>query len=382
MIYFDNSATTPIYPQALDTYIKVSQRIIGNPSSLHDLGNQANRLLEQARKQIADLIQVKSNEVYFTSGGTEGDNWVLKGTALEKKSFGRHIIISNIEHPAVYETARQLSENGFELSIAPVDERGFVKVDELAKLIRKDTILVSVMAVNNEIGSIQPIQAISDCLAAYPTIHFHVDAVQAIGKVSLEQWLTPRVDFATFSAHKFHGPRGVGFIYWKHGRKLAPLLNGGGQESDQRSSTENVAGIVSMAKALRLFTDKKAEKPEHTATIRRYLIEALQEYPNVTVFSKETADFAPHILCFALKGIRGEVLVHALEEKQIYTSTTSACSSRKKMASSTLHAMKVPDTLATSAIRVSLDESNTIAEAEQFMIIFNQLYKKFLVLNG
>ncbi|MGX7264923.1 cysteine desulfurase family protein [Enterococcus crotali] len=382
MIYFDNSATTPIYPQALDTYIKVSQRIIGNPSSLHDLGNQANRLLEQARKQIADLIQVKSNEVYFTSGGTEGDNWVLKGTALEKKSFGRHIIISNIEHPAVYETARQLSENGFELSIAPVDERGFVKVDELAKLIRKDTILVSVMAVNNEIGSIQPIQAISDCLAAYPTIHFHVDAVQAIGKVSLEQWLTPRVDFATFSAHKFHGPRGVGFIYWKHGRKLAPLLNGGGQESDQRSSTENVAGIVSMAKALRLFTDKKAEKPEHTATIRRYLIEALQEYPNVTVFSKETVDFAPHILCFALKGIRGEVLVHALEEKQIYTSTTSACSSRKKMASSTLHAMKVPDTLATSAIRVSLDESNTIAEAEQFMIIFNQLYKKFLVLNG
>lgn len=382
MIYFDNSATTPIYPQALDTYIKVSQRIIGNPSSLHDLGNQANRLLEQARKQIADLIQVKSNEIYFTSGGTEGDNWVLKGTALEKKSFGRHIIISNIEHPAVSETARQLSENGFELSIAPVDERGFVKVDELAKLIRKDTILVSVMAVNNEIGSIQPIQAISDCLAAYPTIHFHVDAVQAIGKVSLEQWLTPRVDFATFSAHKFHGPRGVGFIYWKHGRKLAPLLNGGGQESDQRSSTENVAGIVSMAKALRLFTDKKAEKPEHTATIRRYLIEALQEYPNVTVFSKETADFAPHILCFALKGIRGEVLVHALEEKQIYTSTTSACSSRKKMASSTLHAMKVPDTLATSAIRVSLDESNTIAEAEQFMIIFNQLYKKFLVLNG
>ncbi|MGX7150877.1 cysteine desulfurase family protein [Enterococcus ureasiticus] len=382
MIYFDNSATTPIYPQALDTYIKVSQRIIGNPSSLHDLGNQANRLLEQARKQIADLIQVKPSEIFFTSGGTEGDNWVLKGTALEKKSFGRHIIISNIEHPAVSETARQLAENGFELSIAPVDERGFVIVDELAKLIRKDTILVSIMAVNNEIGSIQPIQAISDCLANYPTIHFHVDAVQAISKVSQEQWLTPRVDFATFSAHKFHGPRGVGFIYWKHGRKLAPLLTGGGQENDQRSGTENVAGIVSMAKALRLYTDKKTEKPDHTSTIRRYLIEALQEYSNVTVFSKETADFAPHILCFALKGIRGEVLVHALEEKQIYTSTTSACSSRKKMASSTLHAMKVPDSLATSAIRVSLDESNTIAEAEQFMIIFNQLYKKFLVLNG
>ncbi|MEI5993416.1 cysteine desulfurase family protein [Candidatus Enterococcus mansonii] len=382
MIYFDNSATTPIYPQALDTYIKTSQRIFGNPSSLHGLGSQASRLLEQARKQIADLMQVKSSEIYFTSGGTEGDNWVIKGTAMEKKAFGRHIIISDIEHPAVSETASQLAENGFDISIAPVDEEGFVKVDELAKLIRKDTILVSVMAVNNEIGSIQPIQEISDYLQAYPTIHFHVDAVQAVGKVSQEQWLTPRVDFATFSAHKFHGPRGVGFIYWKHGRKLAPLLNGGGQENNLRSGTENVAGIVSMAKALRLYVDKKAEKPEHTATIRRYLIEALQEYSMVTIFSKENADFAPHILCFALKGVRGEVLVHALEEKQIYTSTTSACSSRKKISSSTLYAMKVPDSLATSAIRVSLDESNTIAEVEQFMIIFNQLYKKFSVLRG
>lgn len=382
MIYFDNSATTPIYPQALDTYLKVSQRIIGNPSSLHDLGNQAKRLLEQARKQIADLIQVESKEIYFTSGGTEGNNWILKGTALEKKSFGRHIIISSIEHPAVSETASQLAENGFDLSIVPVDESGFVKVDELAKLIRKDTILVSIMAVNNEIGSIQPIEAISECLAEYPTIHFHVDAVQAIGKVDQEQWLTPRVDFATFSAHKLHGPRGVGFIYWKQGRKLKPLLNGGGQENNQRSGTENVAGIVSMAKALRLYLENKADKPEYTARIRRYLIEALQEYTNVTIFSKESTDFAPHILCFALKGIRGEVLVHALEEKQIYTSTTSACSSRKKLASSTLHAMRVPDSLATSAIRVSLDNGNTIAEAEQFMVIFNQLYKKFSILRG
>lgn len=382
MIYFDNSATTPIYPQALDTYVKTSQRIIGNPSSLHDLGTQANRLLEQARKQLAELIQVDTHEIYFTSGGTEGDNWVLKGTAIEKKNFGRHIIISGIEHPAVSESANQLAENGFEISVAPVDERGFVKVDELAKLIRKDTILVSVMAVNNEIGSIQPIQEISECLEQYPTIHFHVDAVQAIGKVKKEKWLTPRVDFATFSAHKFHGPRGVGFIYWKHGRKLAPLLNGGGQEKNQRSTTENVAGVVSMAKALRLYIDRKNEKPEHTAIIRRYLIEALQEYTNVRIFSKETDDFAPQILCFALKDIRGEVLVHALEEKQIYTSTTSACSSRKKLASSTLHAMKVPDSLATSAIRVSLDESNTMAEAEQFMIIFNQLYKKFSIIRS
>ena len=382
MIYFDNSATTPIYPQALDAYVKTSQRIFGNPSSLYSLGIQAERLVEQAREQIASLIQADHSEIYFTSGGTEGDNWVLKGTALEKKQFGRHMIISAIEHPAVVETARQLAENGIEVSIAPVDERGFVNVAALQKMLRKDTILVSVMAVNNEIGSIQPIKEISACLKDYPTIHFHVDAVQAIGKVSLEEWLTPRVDFATFSAHKFHGPRGAGFIYWKQGRKLAPLLTGGGQENNQRSGTENVAGIVAMAKALRLANDKKIEKPTHTATIRRYLIEALQGYPQVTIFSEAGADFAPHILCFALSGIRGEVLVHAFEEKQIYTSTTSACSSRKKLASSTLHAMNVPNSLATSAIRISLDESNTMAEAEQFMIVFHQLYKKFSLIRS
>ncbi len=165
---------------------------------------------------------------------------VLKGTALEKRVFGNHIIISAVEHPAVTETAMQLAQLGFELSYAPVDENGMVKIEELKALIRKETILVSVMAVNNEVGAIQPIQAISDLLAAYPAIHFHVDAVQAIGKVPTEQWLTSRVDFATFSAHKFHGPRGIGFVYWKHGRKLAPLVTGGGQEANQRSGTENL----------------------------------------------------------------------------------------------------------------------------------------------
>lgn len=380
MIYFDNSATTPIYSQALDAYIKTSQRIIGNPSSLNDLGNQSNRLLQQSRKQIAELINVGQEEVFFTSGGTEGDNWVLKGTALAKKAFGRHIIISSIEHPAVAESAKQLAKNGFEVSIVPVDKHGLVCVSELAKLVRKDTVLVSIMAVNNEVGSIQPIQEISQILENYPKIHFHVDAVQAIGKISIEKWLTPRVDFATFSAHKFHGPKGVGFIYWKQGRKLLPLLNGGGQENNQRSGTENVAGIVAMAKALRLYLNKIAEKPNHTAIIRRYLLQALKEYKNVTLFSEPTIDFAPHILCFGIKNIRGEVLVHALEEKQIYTSTTSACSSKKKTASGTLYAMKVPDYIATSAIRVSLDESNTMAEAEQFMVIFNQLYKRFSVI--
>lgn len=380
MIYFDNSATTPIFPQSLDAYIKTSQRIIGNPSSLHDLGNQANRLLQQARKQIAELITVTPDEIYFTSGGTEGDNWVLKGTMIEKREYGNHMIISGIEHPAVSETAEQLKSLGVEVSIAPVNNQGFVIVDELKKLIRKDTVLVSIMAVNNEIGSIQPILEISELLKEYPKIHFHVDAVQAIGKVSLSEWLTERVDFATFSAHKFHGPRGIGFIYWKKGRRLAPLINGGGQEKNQRSGTENVPAIVAMTKALRIALDRKLQKPDHTKHLKEALINALKAYEKVTIFS-EGEDYAPHILCFSLKGIRGEVLVHALEEKQIFISTTSACSSRKHLASSTLHAMHVPDDLATSAVRISLDESNSMAEVEQFMIIFKQLYKKFSTIN-
>jgi Cysteine sulfinate desulfinase/cysteine desulfurase and related enzymes len=376
MIYFDNSATTPIHPQALDAYVKTSQRIIGNPASLHDLGNQANRLLQQARKQIAELLEVGSQEIWFTSGGTEGDNWVIKGTALAKQQYGKHLIISAVEHPAVREAALELEALGFEISIAPVDQQGFVDVAALAKLIKKETILVSVMAVNNEIGAIQPIEAISEVLVNYPKIHFHVDAVQAIAKVPQEKWLTERVDFATFSAHKFHGPRGVGFIYWKEGRKLTPLLSGGGQEDNRRSGTENVPGIVAMAKALRLALTKQAERPNHVATLKTYLQEALASYPAVTLFSG-TENFAPHILAFGFQGIRGEVMVHALEQKQIYTSTTSACSSRSKTASSTLGAMQVPESLATSAVRISLDEGNTLAEVEQFLIIFRQLAEKF-----
>ena len=376
MIYFDNSATTMIDPQALDAYVKTSQRIIGNPSSLHDLGNQANRLLQQARKQIAQQLSVSEKEIFFTSGGTEGDNWVLKGTAWEKQEFGRHIIISSIEHPAVSEAAQQLEKQGFEVSVIPVTSAGFVSLSDLEKAIRKDTILVSVMAVNNEMGAIQPIKAISQLLESYPKIHFHVDAVQAITKVPTEVWLTPRVDFATFSAHKFHGPRGAGFLFWRQGRKLSPLLSGGGQENNQRSSTENVPAIVAMAKALRLAMERKAAKPTHVYDLKQALRNALAQYERVTIFSA-MEQFAPHILCFSLEGIRGEVLVHAFEEKQIYLSTTSACSSRKHLASSTLHAMNVPANLATSAVRISLDESNTMAEVEQFLIIFNHLYQKF-----
>lgn len=380
MIYFDHSATSPIFPEVLNTYVQTSQRIIGNPSSLHDLGSQASRLLQQARAQIANLLGVYAKEIYFTSGGTEGNNWIIKGTAIEKRTFGKHLILSSIEHPSVSETGRQLQQLGFDVSYAPVTKQGFVDVAALSQLITKETILVSVMAVNNEIGSIQPIQEISDVLKRYPKIHFHVDGVQGIGHVPTEKWLTSRVDFATFSAHKFHGPRGVGFVFWRQGRKMTPLLTGGGQENNARSSTENVPGIVAMARSLRMTLEKAAEKPEHVAQLRKYLYEELSKYEKVTVFSKETA-FSPHLLCFGLKDVRGEVLVHAFEEKQIYVSTTSACSSKKQQTNSTLHQMDVPDYLATTAVRISLDQSNTLAEVEQFLIIFHHLYQKFGKIN-
>ena len=214
--------------------------------------------MEASRKQVADLIGKSADEIFFTSGGTEGDNWVIKGVALKKEPYGKHIIVSDIEHPAVKESAKWLSEHGFEVSYAPVNEQGFVDVEALAGLLRPDTILVSVMAVNNEIGSIQPIQAISDILADEPTISFHVDAVQAIGKIPVSAYLTDRVDFATFSGHKFPCCSRCRFCLQKGREKDYALLTGGGQEKDFRSTTENVAGIASMAKALRLVTDKEA----------------------------------------------------------------------------------------------------------------------------
>lgn len=382
MIYFDNSATTKIHPGVLDTYVKTSQRILGNPSSLHQLGAQATRLLDQSRKQLAELLEVLPEEVYFTSGGTEGDNWVVKGTAIEKKGFGKHLIISDIEHSAVSKAAQQLEQFGFEISKAPVDKRGIVDVAALASLIRPETILVSIMAVNNEVGSVQPIEAIGKCLIDYPTIHFHVDAVQALGKVPKEKWLTPRVDFATFSAHKFHGPKGVGFIFSRKGRIIAPLLNGGGQEHNHRSGTENVAGVVAMSRAVRLHLEDQELKNKREANIKEYLLDSLKKYDKVSLFSEHNQDFAPHIVCFGLKGVKGEVLVHAFEQKDIIVSTTSACSSRSKVAGSTLHAMGVHDSVATTAIRLSLEANSTMVEAEQFMIVFNQLYKQFAKINN
>ena len=375
MIYFDNSATTKPYPEALATYTEVATRIWGNPSSLHNLGSQATRILEASRKQIAELIGKKAEEIYFTSGGTEGDNWVLKGVAFEKAPYGKHIIVSDIEHPAIKESAAWLKTQGFEVDYAPVDARGFVKVDALASLLRPDTTLVSVMAVNNEIGSIQPIHEIAALLEDRPTISFHVDAVQALAKVATEVYLPERVDFATFSSHKFHGLRGVGFVYIKEGKKITPLLTGGGQEKEMRSTTENVAGIAATAKALRLAMENQEVFASKTQQMKEVIRKELANYPDVTIFSGED-HFASHILTFGIKGVRGEVVVHAFEEFDIYISTTSACSSKAGKPAGTLIAMGVDKSIAQTAVRLSLDLENDMSQVEQFLTKFKLIYEQ------
>ena len=370
MIYFDNAATTKIYDDALTSYVQVSQKFFGNPSSLHQLGVDAYQVLTKARAQVASLLSVQPEEIFFTSGGTESNNWAIKGTALEKSVFGKHIITTKIEHPSVIQTCKQLERFGFEVTYLDVDSKGIVSVDQLKESLRKDTILVSVMAVNNEVGAVQPIAEIAEVLEAYPSIHFHVDAVQAVERAS-QLLAIGRIDLLSLSAHKFHGPRGVGIMYKKFGRKIQALLTGGGQEKGERSTTENLPGIVATTKALRMALEEESV----TGELRSQLWKELATKPEIRIFSPE--DGASHVLCFAIKGVRGEVVVHAFENHGIYISTTSACSSKKADSSSTLYAMDVPTEWATGAVRVSFSNDNTKEEVEQFIKVLHQLMKQF-----
>lgn len=363
MIYFDNSATTKPYPEVLDSFMKVSREYYGNPSSLHAIGGHAEKLLIQARKQIAGIINVKPREVYFTSGGTESNNLAIKGAALQHKNRGNHIIITAVEHASVSEAANQLKELGFTVTVIPVNSFGCIDVADIEGAIRPDTILVSIIHVNNEVGTIQPIEEVGILLKTYPKILFHVDHVQGVGKVPLDL-SNMSVDLCSFSAHKFHGLKGTGILYIKEGVNIFPLFSGGNQEERRRSGTENVAGMVAMAKALRLSMERQQEQLMELVKIKEYLIEELGKAEGITVHTPQHHS-APHIINFSVLGVKGETFVHALENKDIYISTTSACSSKKKSASRTLLAMGVPEVIAYSAVRISLSYENSMDEAKQ-----------------
>lgn len=375
MIYFDNSATTFIHESVLSTLQTVQKEYAGNPSSLHDLGTKAAALLQKARHQVAELLGCANDEVFFTSGGTECNNTAILGTAFEKQQYGKHVITTQIEHPSVRRSCEFLEQLGFDVTYLPVDKQGVVSVDSLKEAMREDTILVSTMWVNNEVGTIAPIDAIAQVLEAYPSVHFHVDAVQAVDFV-LTKGIHPRVDLLSLSSHKFHGPRGTGILYKKNNRKIKPLLHGGGQEKQLRSGTENTAGIVATAKALRLY----GEQQVLLSVYRDVLMTYLQAFEKVTVFSNEQG--VDHILTFAIRGIRGEVLVHALEKEHVYVSTTSACSSKVKSTHHTLGAMGVPSQLSQCAVRLSLSKWSTMAEIEQFKLIFDTIYANFDGISG
>lgn len=370
MIYFDNSSTTKPYNEVLESFLKVSSEYFGNPSSLHGLGAKSEKLLSQAREQIARLLDVQKNEIYFTSGGTESNNIAIKGTALMHKGRGRHIITTEIEHPSVKESVEQLKELGFRVTYIPVDQNGIVKVEDIEKAISHDTILVSVMHVNNEIGSIQPIREIGQLLMQYSKILFHVDYVQGIGKVPLNIHES-RVDLCTISGHKFHGLKGTGVLYIRDGVRISSLITGGGQEWRLRSGTENVAGMVAMAKALRLTFLQQEKHLNNMMKIKDFLRGELEMIGGVTIHTP-IYQSAPHILNFSIKGFKAEVFIHALEEMDIYVSSTSACSSKKQKASTTLVAMGIPEEEALSAIRISLSYENTLHEAEKFIKAVNQ----------
>jgi cysteine desulfurase len=357
MLYLDNSATTKPYPEVLSTYLKVTEDYFANPSSLHKLGSEAEMLLNQSRKQVATLLGVQQGEIIFTSGGTEGNNLAIKGAALANKHKGRHIITSSIEHPSVLESFKQLEEfHGFSVTYLPVNGEGIVSLEHLEKAIRDDTILISIMHVNNEVGTIQPIAEIGQMLKNQ-NILFHVDNVQGITKVPLDL-KNANIDLCTISGHKFHGLNGSGVLFKRSGVDLLPLFSGGSQELQMRSGTESLAGNVALAKALRMATEKAAKRGQHLENLHKQLRVKLMNIEGVVV-NTPLKNTAPHIINFSVPAVKAEVLIHFLGEHDIYVSTTSACSSRSKTTSQTLLAMNKPQDIAKSAIRVSLSyESN------------------------
>ncbi|GAB2569646.1 cysteine desulfurase family protein [Gracilibacillus alcaliphilus] len=364
MIYLDNSATTQPRPEVLESFMKVSSQFFGNPSSIHGLGMEAERLLRRAREQAADLLNVEPHEVVFTSGGTEGNNMAIKGIALEHQTRGRHIITSKVEHPSVLEACQSLERLGFEVSYLDVNGAGIIDINQLKANVREDTILVTIMHVNNEIGSIQPIKQIGAILREYPKVFFHVDYVQGFGKEPLSI-KDAQIDLCTISGHKIHGLKGTGLLYVKNGIRLFALANGGGQERRLRSGTENLAGIVSLVKAMRLIQEAQKKGRDQLMERQEKLLRHLKENPAVVVNTPDQHR-APHIVNFSVPGLKPEVVIHALEEQGIMISTKSACSSKSADESAVLAACGKEPGISAAGLRVSMSYDTTTADIATF----------------
>ena len=363
MLYFDHCATTPPHEEVTAAVGEVMQRYFGNPSSIHRIGLDAERLLERAREQIAGLFRTEKETIIFTSGGTESNNLAIIGSALQYRRRGNHIVTTEIEHPSVYECCRHLQRIGFEVTFVKPDAQGVVQAESVLDAVRDDTILVSVMHVNNEIGTIQPVRKIGEALKGRHRTLFHVDAVQSVGKLPVfpEQW---GIDLLSVSAHKVRGPKGAGLLYKRKTIELQPVLFGGGQEQGLRSGTENVPAIVGMAKALRMAIERQEEASRHMYGLRGQLLERIADIPGI-VLNGSLTDAAPHIVNLSLPGLKSEVIVHALEEYGIYLSTKSACSSGEDRPSRVLLAAGADPERASSGIRISFSPDHTAEDIEK-----------------
>ncbi|MBM7572854.1 cysteine desulfurase family protein [Aquibacillus albus] len=379
MIYLDNSATTKPHPDVLDSFFKVSENYFGNPSSVHRFGLEAERLLLTAKQQAAHLLGVSEDEVVFNSGGTEGNNTAIKGIALAHQNRGKHIITSQIEHPSVLEACQALESLGFSVTYLPVDTNGLVSVDDVKSNITENTILISIMHVNNEIGSVQPIEEIGMIAKQYPKLFFHVDHVQGFGKVSLDL-KSSGVDLCTISGHKIHGLKGTGLLYIKKNTTLFPLLHGGEQELNYRSGTENLAGIVSLVKAMRLILEEQKVNKDNLVSLQSRLRKYLKTLDSVIINSPE--GHSPHILNFSIPGYKPEVVIHALGEKGVYISTKSACSSKKPDESAVLAACGLGNSISESALRVSLSYENNEKEMDTFFETLSDVIKQLSEVMG
>ena len=372
-VYFDNSATTKVFDCVRDIVVKTMTEDYGNPSAKHKKGMEAEQYVRRAAAQIAKTLKVQEKEILFTSGGTESNNMALIGTAMANHRAGKHLITTRIEHASVYNPMAWLEQQGFEVTYLGVDEQGHISLEELRKAIRPDTILVSVMHVNNEIGAIEPVEEIGAMLhEVNPSILFHVDAIQSYGKLQIRP-KKAQIDLLSASGHKIHGPKGVGFLYIDQRVKIHPLIYGGGQQRDLRSGTENVPGIAGLGAAAEEIYRNHEEKMERLIGIKDYFISRIGEIPEAVVNSLPGKEGAPQIVSVSFSGVRSEVLLHALEDKGIYVSSGSACSSNHPAISGTLKAVGVKRELLDSTLRFSFGMFNTREEADYTIDMLKEL---------